>query len=128
LNVAAGLAPVPFRPYALSTTLGIVPGTIVYTYFAASLIAGVTGARHRALLHVAVGAALLIALSFGPALVRRIRRSGSHVAIIAASLTFAAQPKLERQASPTATSTCSSAVRSHRANDCAVNGFSRNAV
>ncbi|MGQ0712158.1 MAG: TVP38/TMEM64 family protein [Gemmatimonadaceae bacterium] len=74
LNFAAGLAPVPFRPYALATALGIIPGTIVYTYFADSLLAGVTGARDRALLHVAVAGALLIAISFGPALVRRARK------------------------------------------------------
>jgi uncharacterized membrane protein YdjX (TVP38/TMEM64 family) len=90
LNFAAGLAAAPFRPYALSTALGIIPGTVVYTYFADSLISGVTGARHRAFLHVAVAGALLIAVSFGPALVRRMRRSRAHVAaILAGSLTLA---------------------------------------
>lgn len=74
LNFAAGLVPVPFRSYALATALGIVPGTVVYTYFADSLLAGVTGARDRALLHVAVAGGLLIAISFGPALVRRVRQ------------------------------------------------------
>jgi uncharacterized membrane protein YdjX (TVP38/TMEM64 family) len=74
LNFAAGLAPAPFRAYALSTALGIIPGTVVYTYFADSLVAGVTGARDRALVHVAVAGALLIALSFVPALARRLRR------------------------------------------------------
>jgi uncharacterized membrane protein YdjX (TVP38/TMEM64 family) len=74
LNFAAGLAPAPFRAYALSTALGIIPGTVVYTYFADSLVAGVTGARDRALVHVAVAATLLIALSFVPALARWLRR------------------------------------------------------
>ena len=74
LNFAAGLAPAPFRSYALSTALGIIPGTVVYTYFADSLVAGVTGARDRALVHVAIAGALLIALSFVPALARRLRR------------------------------------------------------
>jgi uncharacterized membrane protein YdjX (TVP38/TMEM64 family) len=75
LNFAAGLAPAPFRGYALSTALGIIPGTVVYTYFADSLVAGVTGARHRALVHVAIAGGLLIALSFVPALARRLRRA-----------------------------------------------------
>jgi uncharacterized membrane protein YdjX (TVP38/TMEM64 family) len=73
LNFAAGLASAPFRAYALSTALGIIPGTVVYTYFADSLLAGVTGARHRALIHAAIAGALLIALSFVPALARRLR-------------------------------------------------------
>ena len=91
LNFAAGLAPVPFRSYALSTALGIIPGTVIYTYFADSLIAGVMGARNKALLHVAVAGALLIALSFGPALVRRVRRGRAHlVVLLAASLSLAA--------------------------------------
>ena len=74
LNLAAGLAPVPFRAYVLSTALGIIPGTIVYTYFADSLIIGATGARDRALVNVAIAGALLIALSFAPALVRRFAK------------------------------------------------------
>lgn len=73
LNFAAGLARVPFRSFVLSTAIGIVPGTVIYTYFADSLIVGATGARSRALLHVAIAGVLLIALSFGPALVRRLR-------------------------------------------------------
>lgn len=80
LNFAAGLARAPFRAYALSTALGIIPGTVVYTYFADSVVAGVTGARDRALLHVAVAGALLIALSFAPTLVRRLRRGRNYVA------------------------------------------------
>ncbi|MFN2567708.1 MAG: DUF547 domain-containing protein, partial [Gemmatimonadaceae bacterium] len=86
LNFAAGLATAPFRAYALSTALGIIPGTIVYTYFADSLVAGVTGARNRALLHVAIAGALLIAVSFVPTLVRRLRRKRQYVAIVLASL------------------------------------------
>jgi uncharacterized membrane protein YdjX (TVP38/TMEM64 family) len=72
LNFAAGLIPAPFRAYVLSTALGIIPGTVVYTYFADSLVAGVTGARDRAFVHVAIAGVLLIALSFVPALARRL--------------------------------------------------------
>jgi uncharacterized membrane protein YdjX (TVP38/TMEM64 family) len=75
LNFAAGLAPAPLRAYALSTALGIIPGTVVYTYFADSLVAGVTGARQRALVHLVIAGAMLIGVSFVPALARRLRRA-----------------------------------------------------
>jgi uncharacterized membrane protein YdjX (TVP38/TMEM64 family) len=73
LSFAAGLAGVPFRAYAAATALGIVPGTVVYTYFADSLLAGVEGASRQAFVRVAVAAALLLAVSFAPAAVRRVR-------------------------------------------------------
>ena len=73
LSLAAGLAGVPLRAYVLGTALGIVPGTIVYTYFADTLIAGVAGASRAAFARVAVAAALLLLVSFAPALVRRLR-------------------------------------------------------
>ena len=103
LNFAAGLAPVPIRAYALATAIGILPGTVVYTYFADSLVAGVTGARNRALLHVAIAGALLIAISFGPALARRIRRRGAAVSVlVGVSLSLAAgraqEPRAGRHA------------------------------
>ena len=75
LSFAAGLAGVPFRTYALGTAFGIVPGTIVYTYFADSLIAGAEGASRAAFIKVGVAAALLLTVSFAPALVRRLRRA-----------------------------------------------------
>lgn len=73
INFGSGLAGIPFRTYAAATALGIVPGTVIYTYFADSLLAGVEGASARALLNVAVAAALLIAISFSPAVVRKVR-------------------------------------------------------
>ena len=74
LSFAAGLAGVPLRAYVLGTALGIVPGTVVYTYFADSLIAGAEGASRAAFLKVGIAAALLLAVSFAPMLMRRIRR------------------------------------------------------
>ncbi len=74
LSFAAGLAGVPFRAYVLGTALGIVPGTVIYTYFADSLIAGVAGASHAAFVRLGIAAALLLLVSFAPTLVRRIRR------------------------------------------------------
>lgn len=76
LSFAAGLAGVTLRAYVAATALGIIPGTIVYTYFADSLLAGVEGASRQAFARAAVAAALLLALSFLPPLVRRLRRGG----------------------------------------------------
>jgi uncharacterized membrane protein YdjX (TVP38/TMEM64 family) len=76
LSFAAGLAGVTLRAFVAATALGIIPGTIVYTYFADSLLAGVEGASRRAFVRAAVAAGLLLALSFLPPLVRRLRRGG----------------------------------------------------
>ena len=73
LSLAAGLAGVPLRAYVLGTALGIIPGTVIYTYFADTLIAGVAGASRAAFVRVGIAAALLLVVSFAPALVRRLR-------------------------------------------------------
>ena len=73
LNFAAGLAGIPFRSYLAATALGIIPGTVVYTYFADSLLAGVEGASQRAFVRVALAAVLLLAISFAPSLIQKIR-------------------------------------------------------
>ncbi len=78
LSFAAGLAGVPLRAYLLGSALGIVPGTVVYTYFADSLIAGAQGASRAALLKVGIAAVLLLALSFAPTVVRRLQHSSPH--------------------------------------------------
>ncbi len=75
LSFAAGLAGVPLRAYLLGTALGILPGTVIYTYFADTLIAGAAGASRAAFVRVAIAAALLLLASFAPALVRRVRGS-----------------------------------------------------
>ena len=74
LSFAAGLAGIPFRSFLAATALGIIPGTLVYTYFADSLLAGVEGASRRAFVRVALAAALLLAISFAPSLIARLRR------------------------------------------------------
>ncbi len=71
LNFGAGLAGVSARDYLVATAVGIVPGTLVYTYFADALLSGATEAHREAQVRLVVAAALLIALSFVPALVRR---------------------------------------------------------
>lgn len=74
LNFAAGLAGVRFRDYLLGTLIGLVPGTMVYTYFADALLTGASGVRREALVQLFVAGALLVALSFVPALARRLGR------------------------------------------------------
>ena len=74
LNFAAGLSGIAPRSYAVATAIGIVPGTIIYTFFADSLVAGVDGAQSHALVRMLIAGALLTALSFVPAIVRRVSR------------------------------------------------------
>ncbi len=73
LNFGAALAGVPFRDYVLATAAGIIPGTAVYTYFADALLSGAAGASRHALLNVSLAGALLLAMSFVPTLVRKMR-------------------------------------------------------
>lgn len=95
LNFGAGLAGVRPAAYIGATALGIVPGTAVYTYFADALLAGVDGARESALIRVAVAGALLVALSFLPALARRMGWLAG--ALLAAVLAGAAPRPLDAQ-------------------------------
>jgi uncharacterized membrane protein YdjX (TVP38/TMEM64 family) len=64
LNAGAALSAMSWRSYALATALGIVPVTVIYTLFSASLIAGVEGSGARALLTALASAAAMIALTF----------------------------------------------------------------
>jgi len=50
------------------------PGTADYTYFADSLLQGAAGAGRDALVQVSIAGVLLLALSFLPTLVRRVRK------------------------------------------------------
>ncbi|HVA58560.1 MAG TPA: VTT domain-containing protein [Gemmatimonadaceae bacterium] len=74
LSVASGLARVPTRAFVVGTALGIIPGTLVYTWFAQSLALGISGTSRTAWLQVVAASFLLLALSFLPSLVRRTRR------------------------------------------------------
>ncbi|HYT05017.1 MAG TPA: TVP38/TMEM64 family protein [Gemmatimonadales bacterium] len=72
INFASGLTAIPWRTYAAATALGIVPGTLVYTFFADALLSGSHAAGHRALIRVLIAGALLVLLSFVPAIARRL--------------------------------------------------------
>lgn len=71
LNFACGLTALPWRAYAAATALGIMPGTVVYTFFADAILSGSREATHAAFTRVLVAGALLIFLSFMPTLAKR---------------------------------------------------------
>ena len=71
LNFGAGLAGVRITHYVAATAIGILPGTSVYTYFADAMLAGTDGVRQTAFIRVAIAGALLLALSYLPALAKR---------------------------------------------------------
>jgi uncharacterized membrane protein YdjX (TVP38/TMEM64 family) len=66
VNFVGGLAKAPFGQYLVATAIGIIPSTLIYTYFADSLIEGVGGGRKNALVSLAVASVLLILLSLSP--------------------------------------------------------------
>jgi uncharacterized membrane protein YdjX (TVP38/TMEM64 family) len=71
LNFGTGLAGVKPGAFVLSTAVGIIPGTIIHTYFADALLNGIAGAREAAFVQIAIAGTLLIALSFVPRIARR---------------------------------------------------------
>jgi uncharacterized membrane protein YdjX (TVP38/TMEM64 family) len=66
VTFAAGLAKAPFFPYIAATAVGILPMTIVYSYFADGLVEGISGGESSALASVVIASALLIGLSLLP--------------------------------------------------------------
>lgn len=78
LNFGAGLTRVSLRDYALATAIGIIPGTVIYTYFADAILRGSQEARGQALMNFALAAFALIALTVVTDLVRRrLQRRGA---------------------------------------------------
>jgi len=79
LSLTAALSGIAIRPYVAATALGILPGTVIYTYFAGSLVGGVSGASASARTNLIVASVLLLALSFLPGLVQRMRKGSGPV-------------------------------------------------
>ncbi len=77
VNFVAGLARSPFGSYMLATAIGVVPSTLIYNYFADSLVEGVGGGTTRALVSLLLASALLILLSLLPRLLARRRRGSA---------------------------------------------------
>lgn len=74
LNFGSGLTAMSWRSYALATAVGILPGTVVYTFFADALLRGSQDASREALLRLLVAGALLLLLSLIPLIVKQVRR------------------------------------------------------
>jgi uncharacterized membrane protein YdjX (TVP38/TMEM64 family) len=81
LNLACGVARVPFGRYVAAAAAGVIPGSVIYAYFADQVIAGAAGAASRSRTHVIVASGLLFALTFVPTVAGRVwgrrERSGS---------------------------------------------------
>jgi len=75
VNFAAGLARARFGVYVAATAIGILPATIVFTYFADSLMRGLQGARTHAYWDIAIASTVLMAMSLLPVLAKRIWRA-----------------------------------------------------
>ncbi len=73
LNFGSGLTNLKWSAYAAATAIGIVPGTVVYTFFADALLQGSQEASRGALVRLLAAGVLLAALSFLPALLKRLR-------------------------------------------------------
>ena len=75
VNFASGLARTRFGVYVAATAIGVLPATIVFTYFADSLMRGLQGARTHAYWDVAIASAVLMAMSLLPVIVKRFWRA-----------------------------------------------------
>ena len=75
VNYGAALAGVPAPLFLLSSTLGLVPSVMIFTYFAAALSRVTEGARAEVLLQLALALVSVLLLSFLPTAIRaRARR------------------------------------------------------
>lgn len=72
LNFGSGLTAIRWRDYALATVIGIVPGTLVYVFFADALMQGSTEASAEARIRLFVAGGLLVALSLVPFIAKRL--------------------------------------------------------
>jgi phospholipase D1/2 len=76
LNVACGMARVPFGRYIAAAAVGVIPGSVIYAYFADQVIAGAAGAGSRSRAQVVLASGMLLALTFVPTVVGRVRGRG----------------------------------------------------
>ncbi len=77
LNVACGVAGVAFWTYTAAAVLGVIPGSVIYSYFADQVIAGAAGADTRSRTHIIVASTLLVALTFVPTVLARLKGGDS---------------------------------------------------
>jgi uncharacterized membrane protein YdjX (TVP38/TMEM64 family) len=73
VNFAAGLARTRFGVYVAATAIGILPATVVFAYFADSLVRGLQGAKTHAYWDVGVACGVLFVMSLLPLVMKRMR-------------------------------------------------------
>ena len=71
VNFAAGLARTNFGVYVAATAIGILPATVVFAYFADSLVHGLEGAKTHAYWDVVIACGILFLISLSPLLRRK---------------------------------------------------------
>ena len=76
VNFAAGLARTRFDVYVAASAIGIFPATIVFAYFADSLVRGFQGARTHAYWDVTIASVILLLLSLVPVVAKRNSSEG----------------------------------------------------
>ena len=75
LNVGFALTAMSWRSYALATALGIIPVTVVYTLFAASLVAGAVASEAQAFRTAFASAAVIAAITLAArVIIKRTRQ------------------------------------------------------
>jgi uncharacterized membrane protein YdjX (TVP38/TMEM64 family) len=72
LNFGSGLTAMRWRDYGLATLVGIIPGTLVYTFFADALVQGTTGAGAQARTRLWIAAGLFLLLTLAPLIAKRL--------------------------------------------------------
>ncbi|HTE45584.1 MAG TPA: TVP38/TMEM64 family protein [Gemmatimonadaceae bacterium] len=77
MNFIGGLARAPFGSYLAATAIGVIPSTVIYTYFADSLLEGVGSGRREALQSLIIATVLLIIASLAPRMFDRYRARAS---------------------------------------------------
>lgn len=77
LNVGFALTAMSWRSYALATALGIIPVTVVYTLFAASLAAGAVASEAQAFRTAFASAAVIAAITVASRLIIKRTRQRS---------------------------------------------------
>jgi uncharacterized membrane protein YdjX (TVP38/TMEM64 family) len=73
-NYAAGATRLPFVAYIAGTAIGVLPGTVAAVYVGERIAAGFRGSGKSAFLIAAAVMVGLIAISYVPALIRKLRR------------------------------------------------------
>ena len=74
INYGAGLLGVSPRTFALATVIGLAPVIFVLSYFSSALVAAAEGERAETLWNLGAASALLLGLSFLPAIFKAWRR------------------------------------------------------